>query len=119
MIKLLIPAQLTGYRPKADKSFSITFNTMELKPEEKIVLDNLFQQHGFLHFKDSAFVREETDLFDALDIDLQDNSKTPSQRLRSVLFRNWEKDNLGHKEFKAYYSYQMEKLITHYKDKLD
>jgi hypothetical protein len=119
MIKILIPAQLTGYRPKADKSFSLTFNTMELKPEEKVVVDQLFQQEGFLSFKDSAFTSDETDLFDSLDIDLTDNRKTPSQRLRNVLYRNWEQDNLGHTVFKDYYSYQMEKLITGFKNKLD
>lgn len=119
MISILIPAILTSYRPRADKSFTLSFNTQEPTSEQKVIIDKLHQQHGFLNFKDSAFTRDETDLFDALDIDLQDNSKTPSQRLRAVLYRNWEKKSLGHKEFKAYYSYQMEQLITHFKDKLD
>jgi hypothetical protein len=47
-----------------------------------------------------------------------DAKKTPSQRLRNVLYRNWEKDNGGHEDFESYYLAMMEKLINHYKDKL-
>ena len=48
------------------------------------------------------------------------DDKTPSQRLRAVLFRLWEKE--GKQEFKTsdeHYKYFMEKLIDHWKVRLD
>lgn len=37
---MLIACTLTQYRPKSDKSFSITFNTLELSKEQKTELDD-------------------------------------------------------------------------------
>ncbi len=56
---------------------------------------------------------------DKIDLDLYDNKKTQSQRLRSVLFLNWQKDNKGFSEFKEYYVMQMNTIIEHFKGKLE
>ncbi len=47
-----------------------------------------------------------------------DQKKSPSERLRNVLFVIWQRDNGGHKAFDNYYIYMMERLIEHYKQRL-
>lgn len=119
MKKIIIPAVLTSYRPLSDKSFNLTFNTLVPNPEQKVVIDSLHQELGYLMFKDGDLSKIENEQFDSLQADLNDTNKTQSQRMRNVLYRYWEKDNKGHKEFKDFYKEETEKIITHYKSKLD
>lgn len=116
-MKILIPAILTTYRPLADKSFNLTFNA-SVQQDQKLTVDSLHQQYGFLMFKDSEVDKEEIELIDNLEADLEDSSKTPSKRLRSVLFVNWKQKPEGFTEFRDYYKSKMEVIITHFKDKL-
>ena len=115
---MLIACTLTQYRPKSDKSFSITFNTLELSKEQKTELDDLFQTHGIMYFKGQDKIsKSEVEELDKIDLDLYDNKKTQSQRLRSVLYLNWQKDNFS--EFKDYYAMETNRIIEHYKTKID
>lgn len=118
MIKIITPAILTTYRPLADKSFNLTFNASIQTPEQKLVVDSLHQQYGFLMFKDSEVEKDEFEIFDSLEADLEDQSKTPSKRLRAVFYLNWKQNPEGFKEFKDFYKSKMELIIMHYKDKL-
>ena len=43
--------------------------------------------------------------------------KSQSQRLRNVLYKVWQQDGEG--EFKEYYRHQTERIIEHFKNKLD
>lgn len=119
MIKLIAPAILTRYAPLADKSFNISFNIGEPTPQAREIIHSMHQQAVFLMAKDSEFTNKEAVEFDKLEADLYDNQKTQSQRLRGVLFRNWESQNKGHKEFSDYYKSEMEIIIQHFKNKLD
>ena len=47
-----------------------------------------------------------------------DDTKTPGQRLRAVLFLNWKQNPEKCETFEAYYLIKMEKLINHYKERL-
>jgi len=59
-------------------------------------------------------------LLEAIKADsIEDNSKTPGQRLRGVLYKNWEQNKEGYDTFADYYRSKMEVIITHYKGKLD
>jgi hypothetical protein len=117
---MLIACTLTNYRPKSDKSFSITFNTLELSKEQKTELDDLFQTHGIMYFKGQDKIsKSEVEELDKIDLDLYDNKKTQSQRLRGVLYLNWEKDKKGFDEFKDYYAMETNRIIEHYKSKLE
>lgn len=117
---MLIACTLTQYRPKQDKSFSITFNTLELSKEQKTELDDLYQTHGIMYFKgEDKISQSEIKELDKIDLDLYDNKKTQSQRLRSVLFLNWQNDNKGFEDFKKYYEFETNRIIEHYKTKLE
>ncbi len=118
MNKILIPAILQRYSPRADKSWSISLNINEPSAEQKVIIDMLFQQSCFVLIQDAGISKQDEQIIDGIDLDLG-NDKTPSQRLRNTLYRNWEQDNKGNAVFKDYYKSEMERLITHYKGKLD
>lgn len=117
MTKIIIPAILSGYRPKVDKSWSVSLNLNEPNSEQKVIIDYLHQKAVYVMIKDAEISHDETELLDNIDADI--TTKTPSQRLRGVLFRAFERDSEGCKDFKEYYRLKMEKIITHFKGKLD
>ena len=111
--------QLYGYRPRKDKSLSITFITGEKSPGEVMDIHSKLDDFGYIVFKsEEKLTKDEIAELDNLDTDLYDNPKTQSQRLRNVLFMNWKDENKGHSEFKDYYKNETERIIQHYKDKL-
>ena len=109
----LLPATLQRVYRKADRSVKLTFETnLEISPAEFAAMDAAHTLDGWLHFapnKESAQVvpgeKAET------------GSKTPSQRLRGVLFVLWEQQG-KEGDFEQYYKSKMEKLINIIKDKL-
>jgi len=116
---LLLPAILESYRSLKDKTMKIVFETNELTPQQLIEIVNNSQKFGFLAFKEDEFKNEEKILLEGLKSDYNDKGKSKSTRLRNVLYVNWEQKDLGFGLFQDYYNNQIEKLITHYKNKLD
>jgi len=112
---LQVQAYLTGMKTMAH-SWRIAFDTMENIPPERIAyFMERVNKLGWLTF--SVHQIEATDILDLPEIKTDDR-KTPSQRLRATLFRNWEQNNEGIETFEVYYSAKMEKLINHFKEKL-
>jgi hypothetical protein len=74
--------------------------------------------YGYMAFKKEAFSEKERNQIESLETNLEDSMKTPSQRLRAVLYRNYERDQQGFKSFATFYEHSMEILINHYKSKL-
>lgn len=117
MTKITTSAILTTYRPRVDKSWSITLNINEPSQEQKQIIDSLLQHSVVVMVKDADITPDEESILDNIDIDI--NTKSPSQRLRSVLYLMHQNDNEGSPEFKDYYRLKMEKVISHFKSKLD
>jgi len=115
---LLLPAILQSYQSKVDKTFKVVFSTNELTPEQAAVLSASIMQFGYLAFKVEPFKKEEKEAIESLESDYEDGSKTPSQRLRAVLFVNFKNNSEGFDSFVRYYDHHLEKIIDHYKKKL-
>jgi hypothetical protein len=81
MIKL--PAYLTGFRSRSDKSIGLTFETQELPGDTLAELQSLNQSYGWLLFK-----ANETDDLEAPDEDAptDENEVSPSKRLYNRMF---------------------------------
>ena len=116
---LLLPAILESYRSLKDKSIKVVFETNELTPEQMMGVTAGHQQFGYLAFKKESFKKNELDAIESLKSDFEDKGKTPSQRLRAVLFVNFEQSPEGYKTFVDYYNAKMEIIVNHYKGKLD
>ena len=115
---ILIAGILEAISTRKDKTLKLVFGTNELTPAEMSDLFNINQQFCYLGLKNETFTKDETQLIESLKTDL-DNLKTPSQRLRGILFRNFEQDDKGYKDFSTYYTGEMERICEHYKNKLN
>ena len=116
---ILTPAIFDGQRSMKDKSLKLTFSTQEISPAQFLEIGNSLNTFGYLAFKTEPFTDTEKESIEALKADFEDTGKTPAQRLRGVLYRNWEKKDEGYKTFFDYYNSKMETLIEHFKQKLD
>ena len=111
---------LDGVSRKADKSLSLRLATTSEQTSAQLAeLDVLHQRTVLVALKEEGtpFLDSELKDLDNVDLDLEDATKTPSKRLRNVLYRFWEVGQQG--EFKDFYKTEMERIITHYKGKLD
>lgn len=113
-----MPAILSRYAPRADKSWTISLNVIEPNAEQKIAIDRMFQQSCYVLIKEGEISKEEQSLIDSLEAK-EFKIKTPSKRLRDVLYRVWEKLHSESMTDKEFYDFEMNRLIEHYKAKLD
>ena len=116
---ITISSIFSGYRSRKDKTYALNFETNELTPSQVAEIAEYVNGFVFLAFKSVPFVKSELDTLDSIEVDYNDTGKTPSQRLRGVLYRNYEKEPEGFDSFTTYYQHHMEKITNHYKTKLD
>lgn len=115
---ILLPAQIEAITTRKDKTLKVTIGTQELSPNDAAQVFHLNQQFCYMAIKPEPFTREETDTIDSLKADLS-TAKTPSQRLRGILYLNYQQDSKGFSDFTTYYASEIEKICEHYKNKLD
>lgn len=116
---IALPAILESFRTLKDKSLKVIFETGELTPVQITELGSKIQQFGYLYFNSDVLTSEKVEELSKIKVDFDDSTKSKAQRLRAVLYINWQANNLGYAVFDDYYNFQMEKIITHYKSKLD
>ena len=116
---LIIPAILSSYQSLKDKTLKLVFETNEPTPEQLMSIAQLSQSFGFLAFKKDAFKTEEKAILQSLESGFEDTGKSKSKRLRNVLYRVYESNSEGYEVFDDYYNAKMEKLIDHFKEKID
>lgn len=98
----LSSATVAKVETMADKGLKIILHTRELPPEEMVALI-MAKQEG------TEGVKIENPETDEL--------KSPSQRLRGVLYRVWE-ITTRQTDFETFYRQKMEYLINHFKSQL-
>ena len=115
---ILISGIIEGLSTRKDKTCKLVIGTNELIPSQMSDLFNLNQQFCYLGLKKEPFIKDESDLIESLKADF-DSLKTPSQRLRGILYRNFEQDDKGYRDFNTYYLSEMDRICEHYKQKLN
>ncbi len=116
---LILPAFLESYRSLKDRTLKLTYETSELTPEQMANLHTSIRKTGFLAFHTDPFTTKDKAFIADMKVDYDDPAKTPSKRLRGVLYINWEQNKGGYDTFEDYYRSHMEKIIVHYKGKLE
>lgn len=116
---IILPALLESYRSLKDKTLKVTFETNEPTPEQLTGIALNIQKFGYLAFKEEPFKQNEKEVLESLKAEYEDTGKTPSQRLRAVLYLMWQQNNEGFKNSVDHYNSKMETLIEHFKQKLD
>ena len=112
-----IPAQVDNVRTLKDGSFRITFETQEIpNPEEVAKLFELKKQGlGWVLFKAATITPEDIPAYDPATFD---EIKSPSRRLRAVMFVVWKEVKGSNGDFESFYRAQVERIIEQYKEKL-
>jgi hypothetical protein len=119
MSKILCPAILDGYTRRKDRTVSLRFITQEKTSSEVMNIDETLDQFGVLYFRgEEKMNTDEVDELDNIDLDLYDEPKSQSKRLRNVLYILWKQDG-SEGDFKKHYKQKTEAIIQHFKNKID
>jgi len=116
---LLKPTILESYRSLKDGTLKLSFETGELSPQEMADIHFSLNKVGYLAYAPDPFATHEMEEIDKLKVEFDDTGKSPSQRLRAVLFLLWKQNPEGYEISEDYYRAKMEKLINHFKNKLE
>jgi len=125
---LQIPAYLEGYKSTMTKGVKLSFSTNEnIDPELLSRILSLQNKLGWLFFGIETIEAEDLINLPKIDKSKYPDAKTPSERLRSVIFIYHKKlceekgiidQNEINKTFQVFYDGMMEKFIGWIKEKL-
>lgn len=107
--------QISTISAKVDGSLGYRVNTPELSPEEKAAFFNLQNVNVEILINPLG----EKEAVEIVEVKKELDTKTPSQRLRSVLFILWKQNNEGHEIFDTYYEIKINGFIEHLKNKIN
>lgn len=113
MIKLT--GYFTRFGSRADGSASLAFTTQELSGEEYANLKEHQNQFGHILFKENEFTLNDIPKEEAV----EDKGKTPSRRLRAVLYALAKDKKIPDEKFEDFYKRCVERFIQQVKDELD
>ncbi len=116
---ITLAAQLEGVSTRKDKTVKLTFGTQELSPTTAGEIMSISNSFCFLAIKAETFTNTEKELLEQIKADqLTNTAKTPSQRLRAVLYVLFSQNNEGFDKFDSFYINKLESMIEHFKSKL-
>lgn len=115
MSNIQIPVLIAGLATKVDGSIKIVLETRELPPESSAELFTLRGSEAWCVLA-NAEMKEITLPNERPDTSI--GTKTPSQRLRAVLYRTWEQTRSG-VDFESFYRMKVESIIEQFKDRLE
>lgn len=117
-MSILKQAILTSYRPRKDKTVSLTFATQEITDEELLKIHNSVDTFGVVYFSPKQVLTEaEQQEIDNANLK-NEKGVSKSKMLRNVLYRLWEQKGKG-QTFDLFYAHEMNRITQHFKDKLE
>lgn len=111
---LRVPAILTSLSKTHDGGLRLGFSTQEMALSEQIEAMSMHDQFGYLLFNKNPISDKEIPAQQA-----ENKSKTPSKRLRAVLYILWKQTAPPDSDFEVFYRDKMERLIDQIKARLD
>lgn len=99
-----------------DRSVKITLDTQELSPSKAGEIFTLMNSLATVYISPSEITSREMAQVDSIEPEMP--GKSPSQRMRNVLFILWKQDNQGFKEFDSFYKERMETYIQELKNNI-
>lgn len=115
-MKIVFPAIFESFATRADGSIKLILGSQELDTTHAAELLKLRNKYVKCLLSDSNITEIESNLVDNEPIS-GTKKKSPSKRLRSVLYVQWEQSGLDI-DFELFYATEMEKLIDSIKTKL-
>tara|TARA_B110000003_G_C16420170_1_gene445903 strand:- start:16 stop:390 length:375 start_codon:yes stop_codon:yes gene_type:complete len=120
MAKLVLPVSVETIATRHDGSVKIVMGTYELNTQSAVKLFDLRKSEALMYLSSDNISQEELDALDGFKLDSEKtDGKTPSQRLRAVLYVYWKQHKQKDIEFDIFYLKYMNRTIDKIKDKLD
>ena len=115
-IILKVPAIIEKVMTMADNGLRLFVDTQELGPADKGLVMALHKKIGHFVFAEQDL--KEADIKELPEIRLEKGEKSPSMRLRGVLYVYWEQQKIT-ESFEIFYRRQLERFINTIKEKLN
>lgn len=120
MTKLVLPVAVEQIATRQDASVKIVLSTYELNTQSAVKLFDLRKTEALMYLSSDNISQEELDALDGFKLSSEKNDgKTPSQRLRAVLYVYWKQHKQEELEFDIFYLRHMNNMIDKIKEKLD
>jgi len=117
-MNIIFQAGIEKIETRADRTMKLIMGTPEMSAEQIAKLYQFFQRESYCLLSYSKPNKEQVEVVkdNAPEGDIK--GKTPSQRLRNVIFVYWQQQ-ASKQSFDDFYERAMEKLINTVKDKLE
>lgn len=119
-MRIILEATVETIASRVDGTIVLKIGTQELDPSKA---GELFQLRGKLAkvlLSDSNITKLEEELVDNTSlVQGKSKNKSPSQRLRNVLYRVHENSGGDKDDFDKFYGSEVERIIEHYKSKIE
>lgn len=114
----IVAAIIESVQTRRDNTIKIVLGCQELSPSKGSELLGMMNKLTAVYLSPKETISNaELKQVDQAEVEL--NGKTPSQRLRNVLYITWTQAPEGYKDFDGFYKAKMEVIIEHYKSKLE
>lgn len=113
---ILLAAQIENITTRKDRTIKLTIGTQELSPGQASDLFTLLHGICALYISPKEISQDQIDKVDQTDPEF--GGKSQSQRIRNVLFKLFDQNKEGFKDFDTYYHSKTEMYIEHLKAKI-
>lgn len=117
-MKIVIDGIVESIKSRQDGSVTVAFGTQELDGNKAGDLFQLRGKYCKAMFSDTNITSLEEEVVDKTPLTATQKNKSPSQRLRSVLHVYFSQQGYSI-DFDDFYKTELEKIISHYKTKLE
>jgi len=115
MKAIQFPALLDGVSTKKDRSLKVVLSTQEMNESDMAELFKYRDTIGYVTFTTAPEAHVEVP-----EAPIETDTKSPSQRLRSVLYVLWEqKYKTQYQDYDIFYIWYMNRIIDQIKEKLE
>lgn len=115
--QVTLPVLISGLATKVDGSIKISLETRDLGADHAAKLFSLRNQEAWILLQPNEIKEEDVKLPNEK-ADTSLGTKTPSQRMRAIIYRLWEQSRSG-TDFESFYRITMEKMNDQLKEKLN
>lgn len=112
-----VPSTIVKVETMADRTLKLRVDTaQELSAEDEAKIMRLRGTLGWFVYSNREIKESE---IPQVDIDTEVDEKSPSQRLRNVIWVHWDKNTNKSKTFDVYYREVMDKIINKLKEDIE
>lgn len=111
------PGEIKKVETLVDRGLSIKLHTQEMQEEDIAMMFKIKGLLGYFLFKSAPITQDDVATIPE-EVREFKNDRTPSQRLRAVIYRLWEQTGKNGEGFLEFYSRHVDKLVDQYKEML-